>query len=553
MKKLTLLVLTAFGIIQVKAQWSLTGNAGTTPTTNFIGTTDNVDLIFKRSNIRSGLLNTDNTSFGVNALNPNSTGRYNTAIGSNALKINTSGGYNAAYGVNALFNNSQGEWNTAIGVNALYSNYSANKNTAVGVNALYNTNVGENTAVGVNALYTNYSGGGNTAVGNEALYQNSSGNNNTAIGGYSLRENYGSYNTALGWCALRGNKSANNNTAIGYSAMNGNETGSHNTSIGYLSLRNNKTGNYNTALGNETLYQNTAGTWNLGNGIGALYNNTTGNNNTADGAKALFSNTTGSNNSVLGYNTGIGITTGKSNTILGANVTGLPSDLNNTVILADGDGNRRVYINNNGNTGIGTSTPRGLFDVAGTGDIYLVNNPVSGTLQSILIPGHIYIAPYNDGSNLCYIQARRSDNTGSTNLRFRTTNAGTLVEAMSILSNGNVGIGTTNPTQKLSVNGTIQAKDIIVETGWSDFVFDDHYKLSSLEEVEKFIKTNKHLPEIPSQSDVEKNGVALGNVSSKLLMKIEELTLYIIEINKKIEKLEQENAALKSSFTNVTN
>lgn len=124
---------------------------------------------------------------------------------------------------------------------------------------------------------------------------------------------------------------------------------------------------------------------------------------------------------------------------------------------------------------------------------------------------------------------------------------------MSIVSNGNVGIGTTNPTQKLSVNGTIQAKDIIVETGWSDFVFNKDYKLRSLAEVEKFIKTNNHLPEIPSQKDVESNGVELGRVSSKLLMKIEELTLYIIEMNKKIEKLEQENTVLKSSFSNVTN
>ncbi|HPI00245.1 MAG TPA: hypothetical protein PK772_07940 [Chitinophagaceae bacterium] len=103
---------------------------------------------------------------------------------------------------------------------------------------------------------------------------------------------------------------------------------------------------------------------------------------------------------------------------------------------------------------------------------------------------------------------------------------------------GNVGIGTSNPTQKLSVNGTIQAKEIIVNTGWSDFVFDNNYKLRPLTEVEQFVKTNKHLPEIPSAQQVEKNGVQLGDISSKLLMKIEELTLYIIEQNKKINNLE---------------
>ena len=124
---------------------------------------------------------------------------------------------------------------------------------------------------------------------------------------------------------------------------------------------------------------------------------------------------------------------------------------------------------------------------------------------------------------------------------------------MNIFGNGYVGIGTTNPTQKLSVNGTIQAKEIVVNTGWSDFVFDNNYKLRSLTEVEQFVKTNKHLPEIPSQKEVEKNGVQLGDISSKLLMKIEELTLYMIEMKKEIQTLKKENTALKTMITNPKN
>ena len=116
------------------------------------------------------------------------------------------------------------------------------------------------------------------------------------------------------------------------------------------------------------------------------------------------------------------------------------------------------------------------------------------------------------------------------------------------MGTNNVGIGTTNPTQKLSVNGTIQAKEIVVNTGWSDFVFDNNYKLRPLTEVEQFVKTNKHLPEIPSQKEVEKNGVQLGDISSKLLMKIEELTLYMIEMKEEIQTLQKENTALKKNY-----
>ncbi len=111
--------------------------------------------------------------------------------------------------------------------------------------------------------------------------------------------------------------------------------------------------------------------------------------------------------------------------------------------------------------------------------------------------------------------------------------------------NGNVGIGTnTTSSYKLSVNGNIRAKEVKIETGWSDFVFEDDYDLPTLVEVEEFIKANKHLPEIPSAEEVAENGVNLGEMESKLLQKIEELTLYVIEQEKRIKKLEAGNSQL---------
>jgi len=105
--------------------------------------------------------------------------------------------------------------------------------------------------------------------------------------------------------------------------------------------------------------------------------------------------------------------------------------------------------------------------------------------------------------------------------------------------NGNVGIGTKKPNNKLDVNGTIHSKEVKVDMeNWSDFVFKKEYNLQTLAEVEKYINEKGHLENIPSEEEVLKGGINLGEMNAKLLQKIEELTLYIIEQNKKIEALE---------------
>ena len=133
-------------------------------------------------------------------------------------------------------------------------------------------------------------------------------------------------------------------------------------------------------------------------------------------------------------------------------------------------------------------------------------------------------------------------------LDFRTNGH---VPRLLIDASGNVGIGTTNPTYPLCVNGTIRAKEIIVDTGWSDFVFENNYKLPALEEVETFISENKHLPGIPTEAEVKKKGVSVGKISSKLLQKIEELTLYMIDLKKEVAGLKKENESLRSQQTTI--
>lgn len=109
-----------------------------------------------------------------------------------------------------------------------------------------------------------------------------------------------------------------------------------------------------------------------------------------------------------------------------------------------------------------------------------------------------------------------------------------------------VGIGTQTPGNfRLAVNGRIRAKEIVVETGWSDFVFAPGYSLRSLEAVEAHIDEYRHLPDMPSAAEVARHGVSLGEMESKLLRKVEELTLYLIDVHKRVGILEQENARLR--------
>jgi hypothetical protein len=128
-----------------------------------------------------------------------------------------------------------------------------------------------------------------------------------------------------------------------------------------------------------------------------------------------------------------------------------------------------------------------------------------------------------------------------------------------IENNGSVGIGTLNlGNYMLAVNGKIRAKEIRVDTDWADFVFEEHYRLPTLQEVEGYIQEKGHLKDIPSAQEVAENGISLGEMDAKLLQKIEELTLYMIEQNakteqllEKVKELEQENQTLKEKMENL--
>jgi len=122
-----------------------------------------------------------------------------------------------------------------------------------------------------------------------------------------------------------------------------------------------------------------------------------------------------------------------------------------------------------------------------------------------------------------------------------------------VQNDAKVGIGVENPQNALDVNGIIRAKEILVETGWADFVFSKDYVLPSLDEVKNHIEEHKHLPGIPSESEVKENGVGLSEMTTKMMQKIEELTLYTIQQNDMLKEHQRINEELIKRIQELEN
>ncbi|NHN27746.1 hypothetical protein FIA58_018850 [Flavobacterium jejuense] len=220
---------------------------------------------------------------------------------------------------------------------------------------------------------------------------------------------------------------------------------------------------------------------------------------------------------------------------------------NNTNTFTDAMVIRTDY----GNIGIGTDNPGGKLDInfGGWGSIpRVVFKSVSDN------PGINFYRPTGNGTTA--YPWRIEENLGV--LEFQTgdfANIGseTFVRKFYLDNNkaffkDNVGIGTENPDSKLTVKGSIHAEEVKVDLAIApDYVFEKYYdgysalkneyKMPTLQEVEAYTKENKHLPEVPSAQEIKDNGLKLGEINAILLQKVEELTLYLIEQNKEIEKL----------------
>lgn len=265
-----------------------------------------------------------------------------------------------------------------------------NFNISIGSGSQLNLTTGTgNINLGHFSLVNNDEGSNNLALGNGTLRFNTFGEGNISIGNDTLRTNTeGSYNIGLGLSSLYLNTVGNYNVALGYNALYVNTEGSSNIAIGKQSLRYNTYGGYNIALGEQSLYSNTEGLNNIAIGHYALMNNTDGSNNIVIGYNSLLNFTGGSNNTIIGDNSSTNLLVGSYNTFIGK-INNEPTQLNNHVIIADGQGNRRITVNSSGSVHLsGSLTLSSSLSVSnggtGTGSFslnYLLKGNGTGSLQ----------------------------------------------------------------------------------------------------------------------------------------------------------------------------
>lgn len=298
------------------------------------------------------------------------------------------------------------------------------------------------------------------------------------------------------------------------------------------------------AGGNDT----GTGIGNTSVGLGSLVSVTTGAANTVFGSNSLRSNTTGTNNTAIGANAIMNSTSGGGNTAIGVNsLGGLGTQNENTAIGTSS-------MSRAGATAGDVANYNSAFGLASLGNIN------SGNYNTAL--GRRALRALLNGSNNVGIGENAASNltSGSNNIIIgyeTTTTSATVNNQLNIGNwikgnNGTIGIGQfTNvlPADGIAADGkkyklfvkdgikTEKIKvDISTENGWADYVFKKDYKLMSLKDVENYINTNGHLPEVPSTEEAISNGVELKEMNILLLKKVEELTLHLIEQNKQIAK-----------------
>ncbi len=389
-----------------------------------------------------------------------------------------------------------------------------------------------------------------------------------------------------------GNESSSgiDNTAIGYASLNSNTTAIDNTAIGAYSLTLNTTGRDNSAIGTKSMFNNTSGIRNVSIGSHAVHQNTTGNDNSVLGSLALYNNTTGSGNTAIGYYGMPTNTTGSYNTTIGQSADVMSNNLTNATAIgfnAKVSTSRSLVLGGTGpqqvNVGIGTTSPSARLElnsttvgVSGLKFTQLTSSsiaaPSNGTQLTVDGSGNVILVSDiepADGSETHLIAGSgiTISGLGTSSQPYQLSTGGEFFWAQSGIGTGNIsnlnsggiiigtGISSTPSGYKLYVAEGILTEKIKAtlksSTHWADHVFESDYKLLDLYKLEQFIKKHKHLPGIPSAEElVKEGGIDMNIMFAKQMEKIEELTIYMIELKKENDALKLELGKIKELLTN---
>ncbi|MCL2290028.1 MAG: hypothetical protein FWC34_04895, partial [Bacteroidetes bacterium] len=225
----------------------------------------------------------------------------------------------------------------------------------------------------------------------------------------------------------------------------------------------------------------------------------------------------------------------------------------NFVYRISSTNNNILFLDNNGHIGVGKTNPSSALDVNGTATVNELRAQ-SATIANALTAGSAAITGTTQLTGNVGIGTAPAQEKLNVNGSFKATNAditntliaGTLtskgaLNAQTATINGTVTADALN-AESAKISGRICAKEVRVAVSggpcWPDFVFAKDYKLPTLNEVEQFINENQHLPNVPSAAEVEANGIELGEMNAILLRKVEELTLYIIQMEKRLSEIE---------------
>lgn len=233
-------------------------------------------------------------------------------------------------------------------------------------------------------------------------------------------------------------------------------------------------------------------------------------------------------------------TTGNNIAATGSSILGTTNSYSLHIITNNAD---RMFISNTGSIGINTILPKQMLHIV-DGNILISKtseNRAPGSTNGSLLFGDTATTtdPYGEWG-IEYLSESDLEN-GLNFWKPSTSTHSGMNFCLFLKDNGNVGIGTNNPQAKLAVDGEILAKSVRVNIGstyWPDYVFENDYNLMSLKELERYVASNRHLPGIPSAQEVEEQGdVDLGTMNALLLKKVEELTRYVIDLQKQIDEL----------------